>query len=453
MNGYSGPRPRTLHKLVTLLALGLACLLVAASPASAAKRQVPFGFLGSVVDPALNLSETDAVVDQQYALMAQNGVESIRTNFYWSALNPAPNVYDWSQSDKIMLAAGRHGLDVLPIVEFTPIWASSQPGNHGTIQPPADFNTFKLFMAAIVQRYGPTGSFWVQHPELKKTPIRDWQIWNKPAGDFDWKPVPWYPPYVKLLKAGYEGIKAVDKGATVVSGAVVGLNTTTLTPWQELSDLYRSGARKYMDVVAVNAFTAALHGQPAKAAVDRNLQIYQRVRRHVAPRQRQRSRSSEQPRSAGRRPAARWPSSTSPGSLRVAARRGQPPDGVFRARSPRTELRTSRARVLVHVVLGLHAGQVVQQHPDVPVRGPHRPLGHRAAVRQEAAADRLLARRRQAPGLPEDGQRQGLPLRRRSGGFTGWAGSPAGGCGTAVARRCRCRRAARRGARTRRRRG
>jgi hypothetical protein len=282
LNGYSGPRPRTLHKLVTLVSLALACVLITAAPASAAKRQVPFGFLGSVVDPSLALSESDATIDAQYALMAQNGIESIRTNFYWSEANPAPGVYDWTLSDRIMLAAGRHGLDVLPIVEFTPLWASSQPGNHGTIQPPADFGTFKTFMSAIVQRYGPTGSFWLEHPELKKTPIRDWQIWNEPAGDFDWKPVPWYPPYVKLLKAGYAGIKAVDSGAKVVSGAVVGLNTTTLTPWQELSDLYKAGARKYMDVVAVNAFTSALHGQPAKAAVDRNLQIYDRVRKVMA---------------------------------------------------------------------------------------------------------------------------------------------------------------------------
>jgi hypothetical protein len=279
LNGYSGPRPRTLRSLAALLGLGLACLLVAASPASAAKRHVPFGFLGTVVDPAMAYGENAATLDAQYALMARNGIESVRTNFDWRFANPGPGVYDWTVTDNIMLAAGKHGLDVLPIVEFTPYWASSQPGNHGTLQPPADYGTFATFMTAAVERYGPNGAFWKAHPELKADPIRQWQIWNEPAGDFDWKPSPWAPPYVKLLKAGYKAIKKADKHAKVVSGAVVGLNTTTLTPWKELSDLYRLGARKYMDVVAVNAFTAALNDQSAKAAVDRNLELYRRVRR------------------------------------------------------------------------------------------------------------------------------------------------------------------------------
>jgi polysaccharide biosynthesis protein PslG len=137
-------------------------------------------------------------------------------------------------------------------------------------------------MTAIAQRYGPTGSFWAQHAGLRPDPIREWQIWNEPAGDFDWRPVPWYPSYLSLLKAGYQGVKAVDRRAIVVPGAVVGLNTTMLTPWRELSDLYRSGARRYMDVVAVNAFTNALDGRPVAAAVDRNLEVYRRARAVMA---------------------------------------------------------------------------------------------------------------------------------------------------------------------------
>jgi len=282
VNGYAGRRPHTLHKLVVLVLPCLVCMLLTASPASAATRQVPFGFLGSVVDPALVLGESAATLDAQYELMAQNGVESIRTDFYWSQANPAPGVYDWTLTDRMVTAAASHGLDVLPIIEFTPFWASSQPANNGNLQPPADFATFTTFMTAIVQRYGPTGAFWSQHPELMRNPIRHWQIWNEPAGSFNWRAVPWYPSYVKLLKAGYQGVKAADPEATVVSGAVVGLNTTTLTPWKELSDLYRTGARKYIDVVAVNAFTNALHGQPPAAAVDRNLQVYERVRAVMA---------------------------------------------------------------------------------------------------------------------------------------------------------------------------
>jgi hypothetical protein len=265
LNGYSGPRPRTLHKLVTLVSLALACVLVAAAPASAAKRQVPFGFLGSVVDPSLALSESDATIDAQYALMAQNGIESIRTNFYWSEANPAPGVYDWTLSDRIMLAAGRHGLDVLPIVEFTPLWASSQPGNHGTIQPPADFGTFKTFMSAIVQRYGPTGSFWLEHPELKKTPIRDWQIWNEPDATKYWSDQPFVPDYTSLLKASRPALRSVDKGARAV---LAGFPSRS---WVSLARLYAAGAKRYFDVAAVHPFSLPVANIPRILLQDRRV--------------------------------------------------------------------------------------------------------------------------------------------------------------------------------------
>ena len=264
--------------LAVLLAL---CGLVALAPASAsaADRRVPRGFLGSVVDPALGYAENPLVVDQQYGVMASHGVESIRTNFNWDTANPAPGKYNWVRTDYIMAAAARHGLDVLPIVEFTPPWASSQPANHGHIQPPADYGTFGTFMTAAVQRYGPNGSFWTEHPELKRAPIRSWQIWNEPAGVSHWLGKPWQSTYSKLLAAASQAVHAADPGAKVVLGAVVGLNTTTLTPWKELSDLYAQGDRRLFDVVSVNAFTNAEQGSTAKAAVDRNLMIYDRVRK------------------------------------------------------------------------------------------------------------------------------------------------------------------------------
>ena len=36
------------------------------------------------------------------------------------------------------------------------------------------------YLAALVERYGPDGTFWTDHPELPKHPLREWQIWNEP---------------------------------------------------------------------------------------------------------------------------------------------------------------------------------------------------------------------------------------------------------------------------------
>ena len=35
------------------------------------------------------------------------------------------------------------------------------------------------FVSGAVERYGPGGSFWAEHPSLPQRPIRTWQIWNE----------------------------------------------------------------------------------------------------------------------------------------------------------------------------------------------------------------------------------------------------------------------------------
>lgn len=265
---------KRLAVIIVLLLLSL----VATGTAAASKRRVPFGFFGTVMDPELPIDASPAALDGQMGLMARSGVESVRTNFYWDAAEPAPPPapYDWTATDGIVRAAASHGLELLPIVEFTPRWASSHPSSAWDEYAPSNPQTYATFVSALVGRYGPKGSFWAANPQVPRIPIRDWQIWNEPAGtNYDWRSQPWPRTYTTLLKAAYTAIHHADRGAKVVTGALVGLNTTTLTPWAETTDLYRAGAGRYFDVLAVNAFTNA----PAvSASVDRSLEIVRRVR-------------------------------------------------------------------------------------------------------------------------------------------------------------------------------
>ncbi len=119
----------------------------------------------------------------------------------------------------------------------------------------ADFSTF---MTALVHRYGPQGNFWVFHPELRRYAIHYWQIWNEPEGFYDWHSRPWAPSYFRLLRAGFNAVHAADRRAKVVSAAMVGLNGPGFKPWNEASALYRLGARRYFDVMAVNGYADAL---------------------------------------------------------------------------------------------------------------------------------------------------------------------------------------------------
>jgi hypothetical protein len=244
-------RSRIVIAVVAIVALALG---VTSAPALAAKRKVPFGFLGTVLDPAASLPISQTTMSDQMGLMARSGVESVRSNIYWSGTEPEPNVYDWTEPDKLVLSAAEHHLSLLPIVEFTPTWAAPHTPATGDYLP-SDPSLFGHFMTALVHRYGPKGSFWRSYPSLRRYAVKDWQIWNEPAGTYDWVSEPWPSTYTTLLKVGYRAVHAADPRAKVVSGAVVGLNGSNLTPWAEARSLYQAGAGKYFDVLAVNSFT------------------------------------------------------------------------------------------------------------------------------------------------------------------------------------------------------
>ena len=254
----------------------LTVLLATASTASAAHRRVAFGTFGTVLNYNWSQPMSQSELDSQMGLMAASGVEAVRTDLAWASIETAPGAYNWSNTDAIMAAAASHGLQVLPIVEFTPQWASSHPQSAWLYYAPSNPATYGQFLTALIDRYGPHGSFWAAHPQLTRDPIRAWQIWDEPAGTkYDWRSAPWPSTYTRLLKTAYQAIHRADPGATVVTGAVVALNGTNLTQWAETSALYRAGFKRYFDVLAVNAFTG---GPSASAAVNRSLQIVARVR-------------------------------------------------------------------------------------------------------------------------------------------------------------------------------
>jgi hypothetical protein len=242
-----------MHRLLLLVILAL--LLTAATPAEAAKRKVPFGFFGTVLTQSEVDRIPDSTLDAQMAAMARAGVESVRYVFSWQTMEPAQGAYNFSESDRVVAAAARHGLDVLPIVLHTPRWASTQPASQTYyLYAPTDPELYAGFMRTLIGRYGPQGSFWGVSG-TPRVPIRNWQVWNEQAADFFWATRPWPPSYVRLLKAAYRAVHGADRGATVVLGALAGV--TRSDPWEQLRRLYRAGAKRFFDVVSLHFFSAA----------------------------------------------------------------------------------------------------------------------------------------------------------------------------------------------------
>ena len=186
--------------------------------------------------------------------MAQSGVQSVRTVFNWATAQPeagdpstSPPPTAGSSSPPATTSSCSRSCSTRPT---GPALLPRESGS-----PPEHVSDYTAYLRALVLRYGPAGSFWDEHPDLPRRPLRDWQIWNEPHLDFYWntkgrEPDAWAPEYARLLRASEAAIEAIDPGATIVLAALADFG------WNHLTRLYRHGIRGHFDVAALNLFTS-----------------------------------------------------------------------------------------------------------------------------------------------------------------------------------------------------
>lgn len=199
-----------------------ACTAAAAVAAAlgvfaSAAEALPPGFWGVV--PQSNLTA------EQFQRLGRGGVESIRIPIGWPSIQATKGgEFNWGGFDNQVEDAAKAGIRVLPFLSGAPEWAVPMervPGGQG-LEASAHLPVggaartgWVAFLTAAVARYGPTGSFWSEHPGVPKQPIREWQIWNEPNFKyFVAKPNP--AEYGQLVKISFNALRAADPGARVV---------------------------------------------------------------------------------------------------------------------------------------------------------------------------------------------------------------------------------------------
>jgi hypothetical protein len=112
------------------------------------------------------------------------GTTWIRVDFSWSAIQPdSPTEYRWDMYDRVVKAAGQHGLKVLALIGYTPQWARDArchavAVNEGAAQKcsPRSSEEFGRFARAAADRYSDKS-------------VRGWEIWNEPNLSAYWKTI------------------------------------------------------------------------------------------------------------------------------------------------------------------------------------------------------------------------------------------------------------------------
>src|SRR5919201_4757781 len=155
-----------------------------------------------------------------------------------------------------MTGAARAGLEVLPVVLYSPTWASNCPSASAPKQcPPANDSDFGDFLVTLIKRYGPSGSFWTSNPTVPKLPVTAWQIWNEPNFPSFWGGAPDPAGYAQMLIAVAPTIRAADPHAEIVSaGMPDSLVRTAIRLVPYVTALYADGVKGTFDDMGLHIY-------------------------------------------------------------------------------------------------------------------------------------------------------------------------------------------------------
>jgi hypothetical protein len=209
------------------IGLCIAALVAAtAVPAPAdARARAAREFFGIV--PATQLSNGEV------AMMGAARVGFVRVPFRWSVIQPRPAGTDplrdllrWDNIDRVVGAAARYGIRVVPTLIGTPSWVAESPLELPVHTAEAR-EGWETFLRQAARRYGPGGGFWrrflVLNPGVPERPVTAWQIWNEPNATHHVKPIRTAPEdYAKLVKASSRALRSTKPAAKVVLAGLFG---------------------------------------------------------------------------------------------------------------------------------------------------------------------------------------------------------------------------------------
>lgn len=112
--------------------------------------------------------------DEEYAVLHELGVRLVRIPFYWGALQPRADTWDFSSIDAFMDAADRNGIRVVAVIAFDndKVEQSPEGARRNVFLAPEDFPLFQEYVRRTVDRY--------------KDRVYAWEIWNEPDIPLFW---------------------------------------------------------------------------------------------------------------------------------------------------------------------------------------------------------------------------------------------------------------------------
>ncbi len=199
-------------------------------------------------EPTMYGAAVTSVDDGTMRLLNDGGFDWMIYYLDWSKTEPQDDEYYWHDLDDAIWKAWWYNMKLIVRVDRAPAWA--RPGK-GATAPPDNPAKLEEFLQAVAK-----GERFV-NGELSYVPkIAGYVIWNEPNLAAEWGgDPPDAAAYTALLQAAYNGVKAEDPNAWVISA---GLAPTGDDPPNAVDDrtflqaMYTAGAGSYFDKLGVN---------------------------------------------------------------------------------------------------------------------------------------------------------------------------------------------------------
>jgi polysaccharide biosynthesis protein PslG len=176
-----------------------------------------------------------ADVANDFQLMKELGIYTMRTSFGWDDYEPERGKYDFDWLQRFVALAAQNGIQLRPYIGYTPKWAG-KPGkdNEDWNNPPADYRAWHDFVYQLVSALKPYGN------------VVSYEIYNEENAPLWWDGS--IDEYKETLRTGALAVKAADPKAQVLIGGFV---------FPDINWLYaitKAGYAKYFDIAAFHAY-------------------------------------------------------------------------------------------------------------------------------------------------------------------------------------------------------
>lgn len=175
-----------------------------------------------------------ADIAQDFQLMNELGIDTLRCSFGWDDYEPQRGQYDFVWLQQFVQLAADHGIKLRPYLAYTAPWAGNDGDGTYWNDPPADYQDWYNFVHNLASALSA-------YPN-----VLSYEIYNEENDSFWWEGD--VEQYKETLRQGALAVRVADPGAQVIIGGLV------FPDYDWMAPIIQNGYAQYYDITPFHAY-------------------------------------------------------------------------------------------------------------------------------------------------------------------------------------------------------